>query len=122
MTREKLFPFVCEGRVTLLNQKGVQVESVVPVEPHILKIANTVMAENISVVFVSSEDNLPPDINIEFDWLCPNCGERHWALERQCRRLIACIGFQLACGEVRIRFPWTRTRPRQPQSIYQKSR
>lgn len=119
MTREKLFPFACEGRVTLLNQKGVEIDSVVPVEPHVTKIANTVLAENISVVFLGGD---PPNIDIEFDWLCPNCGERHWALERQCQRLISCIGFRLRCGEVRIRFPWTRTRPRQPQSIYQKSR
>ena len=117
-TDEKLFPLTLteDGvtRVSLLTKEGDIVTTFVK-SNEAYADENTVLAENISVV---PEPSLPGKWNIEFDWLCPRCGERHWARELWCSRLISCVNYGLDCGEVRIRFPWTRTRARQQKSVY----
>ena len=57
-------------------------------------------------------------IDIEFDFLCPNCARRHWAKELACHRLISSMSVHLHCGRVNLRFPWTVTPQRDQDSIY----
>jgi hypothetical protein len=57
-------------------------------------------------------------LNIEFDFLCANCGRRHWSREIACRHLIPAMSVQLNCGRVNLRFPWTVTPQRDQDSIY----
>jgi len=121
-TDEKLFPLTLteDGvtRVSLLTKDGDSVVQIVKrFEPYANE--NTVLAENISVV---PEPSLPGKWNLEFDWLCPNCGERHWARELWCSRLISYVNYGLDCGEVKVRFPWARTQARQQKSVYGQER
>ena len=57
-------------------------------------------------------------LDIEFDFLCTNCGRRHWSREIACRHLIPGMSVQLNCGRVNLRFPWTVTPQRDQDSIY----
>ncbi len=74
---------------------------------------DAVLAENITVT-----EGPGQALNIEFDFLCANCGRRHWSREIACRRLIQGMSVQLACGRVNLRFPWAKSPPRDEESIY----
>jgi hypothetical protein len=57
---------------------------------------------------------------IEYDFLCPNCGRRHWAREltMSTRRPFNTVSHLLGCGCVIIRMPWSPTPERDRKSVY----
>lgn len=79
-----------------------------------------VLAENITTSPYTAGSDL---LYVTFDFICPNCGKRHWAKEGGIRpdfvRDLSSVGFQLSCGWVSIRFPWTPDTPdRDANSVY----
>ena len=78
-----------------------------------METLNAVLVENITVTKGAYQT-----LDIEFDFLCANCGRRHWAREIACRHLIPGLSVQLNCGRVNLRFPWTVTPQRDQDSIY----
>jgi hypothetical protein len=74
-----------------------------------------VLAENIHVVPTPGSHRA---VNIEFDFLCPNCGRRHWAREIGCSPVISSVAWALRCGWVGVRMPWALTPSRDRKSIY----
>lgn len=95
------------------------------------KLARSVLAENITVT---------PDgefYKVEFDWLCPWCGWRHWARElmvsnpKQMQGLWLMgklmgktatepLGFSMSYIDcpINVRMPWADETPRDLQSVY----
>lgn len=55
---------------------------------------------------------------VSFDFLCGNCGKRHWATEYDENPVLSTVGFKLQCGWVSVRMPWARTPARDEKSIY----
>jgi hypothetical protein len=58
-----------------------------------------------------------PALYITFDFLCPNCGRRHWAREVAANMFDA-VSWQLPCGLVEVRMPWAPSPARDTLSIY----
>lgn len=54
----------------------------------------------------------------EFDFLCPNCGARHWARERMLYTRLRFVTYELPCGTVQMRMPWAETPRRDARSLY----
>ena len=77
------------------------------------------LAENIQVV---PAPGFPKMVNVEFDFLCPNCGKRHWAREIACSPILSSVGWALKCGWVSVRMPWALTPERDKKSIYGRTR
>jgi hypothetical protein len=74
-----------------------------------------VLAENVTV----TKDDVSSFIKVEFDFLCPKCGKRHWATEYDNgKRLFQSVGWQLKCGWVGVRMPWAQTPARDKKSVY----
>jgi hypothetical protein len=73
------------------------------------------LAENIHVV---PTPGFPTMVNVEFDFLCPNCGQRHWAREIACSPVLSSVCWALKCGRVAVRMPWALTPARDKKSIY----
>jgi hypothetical protein len=78
-----------------------------------------ILAENIHVV---PTPGFPEMVNVEFDFLCPNCGQRHWAREIACSHVLSSVGWALKCGWVSVRMPWALTPARDMESIYGQTR
>ena len=76
-------------------------------------IRDAVLVENITVT-----EGPGQTLDIGFEFLCRNCGRRHWAREIACRHLIPGTSVQLNCGRVNLRFPWTVTPQRDQDPIY----
>jgi hypothetical protein len=77
-------------------------------------LSKTVLAENVTI---RKDEGLGGEI--EFDWLCPNCGKRHWATELLVDpETFDGVSFHLHCGSVSIRMPWHPTPQRDAESIY----
>jgi hypothetical protein len=72
-----------------------------------------VLAENVSVT-----RDISGLINVEFDFLCPNRGKRHWAVEYDSNSIFQSVGWTLKCGWVGVRMPWAFTPDRETKSIY----
>jgi hypothetical protein len=121
-----IYPFVIpnSGSICWLDRDGLPCELLTDEgKPFVVQYSGTdkrhlhqaVLAENISV----TQEPKYKTLDIEFDFLCPNCGKRHWARETACMYLFSCMGIQLACGWVSIRLPWAAQAPRREQeSIY----
>jgi predicted RNA-binding Zn-ribbon protein involved in translation (DUF1610 family) len=77
------------------------------------ELRKSVLAENVKTEPSSYEGQ----IEVTFDFLCPNCGSRHWAKEIA-RRLFSTFGGTLRCGQVVVRMPWAKTPVRDLKSIY----
>src|SRR5207245_353936 len=76
-------------------------------------LRTTVLAESVEVK--KSESG---SLEITFDFLCPNCGKRHWANElRFTDRPLSFLSYQLACGRVKVRLPWAKTPERDSRSV-----
>jgi len=52
-----------------------------------------------------------------FDFLCPNCGQRHWAEEIITERPTV-MAWVLECGPVKVRMPWASTPARDEKDVY----
>lgn len=74
-------------------------------------LRNAVLAEHVSK---KVEDDC---FSVEFDFLCPNCGRRHWAKEESLR-LFSFLSLRLECGFVCVRMPWAQTPERDELSVY----
>ncbi len=120
--RTTKYPFVLNNRISWIGDDGSppldEDGKPLPVmydEIDKKHLHQAVLAENISV----TQEPKYKTLDIEFDFLCPNCGKRHWAREIACMDLISSVGFQLTCGWVSIRFPWAPQAPRRDEeSIY----
>jgi hypothetical protein len=66
-------------------------------------IRHHVLAENITKEYI---DRKPYGWTIEFDFLCPNCGRRHWSRETVIAGIIKHVEYELQCGLVKVRMPW----------------
>lgn len=73
-----------------------------------------VLAENVTVETTGKYGSA---LYVEFDFLCPNCGRRHWAREVSLRRFNR-VGWALSCGRVMVRMPWAETQARDERSVY----
>jgi hypothetical protein len=74
-----------------------------------------VLAENVTI----KKDEKFYCLSISFDFLCPNCGKRHWAEEFDGPEgLFSTIFWALKCGGVNVRMPWARTPQRVKKNIY----
>jgi hypothetical protein len=62
-----------------------------------------VLAENITKEYIERK---PHGWTIEFDFLCPNCGKRHWARETTYAGIVRHVAYELQCGLVKVRMPW----------------
>ena len=72
------------------------------------------LAENVVV-----EPSRFGSLKVTFDFLCPNCGKRHWASEYDGPdHLFSTVGWKLKCGWVGVRMPWAVTPMRDAKSIY----
>jgi len=71
-----------------------------------------VLAEN---VIVQPTDTWT---EVTFDFLCPNCGKRHWAKEFDTNPVFSTVGWALRCGWVSIRMPWAQTPGRDKRHVY----
>ena len=75
-------------------------------------LRDAVLAENIEIHQNKiGQEEFPGMVDITFDFLCRNCGKRHWATEIGCRPAISVMGISLKCGWVSIRMPWANTPP-----------
>jgi hypothetical protein len=73
-----------------------------------------VLAENVTVT-----RDVSGFMKVEFDFLCPNCGNRHWATEYDSHtKLFQSVGWTLKCGWVGVRMPWASTPDRDKKSVY----
>ena len=81
-------------------------------------IRKAVLAENIAI------SRPRPDVaEVAFDFLCPNCGHRHWATEKDSSsNLFQTVGWTLPCGVVNVRMPWAQTVERGAKSVYGQTR
>jgi hypothetical protein len=92
-----------------------------------------VLAEHIEVIRTERThalgDDCPyyTDYNVSFDWLCPNCGRRHWAAELGVHhpgemRSLFLAGAPCSTRKkpynVFVRFPWSDNTPRNEKSAY----
>jgi hypothetical protein len=79
-------------------------------------LRNAVLAEHVTI----EKDEKYHCVAVTFDWLCRNCGQRHWATEFDSPKgLFSCVGIALKCGWSSIRMPWAvRTPERDKKSIY----
>jgi hypothetical protein len=78
-------------------------------------LRGAVLAENISIKLRDNGHSL----DVKFDFLCPNCGKRHWVKEIDGpERLLSTVAWKLECGWVTVRMPWAETPDRQRKSIY----
>jgi hypothetical protein len=93
-----------------LAKFGVKTISVVEGD----KLHHGVLAENVTVI----KNDVSNFLRVEFDFLCPNCGKRHWATEYDGGELFQTVGWTLTCGWVGVRMPWTFTPARDRKSIY----
>lgn len=77
-----------------------------------------VLAENVEVF------RPRPDVaEVTFDFLCPNCGKRHWATEIDSNSsLFQTVGWTLPCGVVNVRMPWAQAAKRDAKSVYDQKR
>lgn len=57
-------------------------------------------------------------VSVTFDFLCSNCGRRHFATEYDDNPIVSVVGWALPCGWVSVRMPWAKTPARDEQSIY----
>jgi hypothetical protein len=75
-----------------------------------------VLAENVEI----RRDKTNLDIvDVNFDFLCANCGNRHWGFEiDNLSGLFSTVGYQLKCGWVNIRMPWAETADRDDTNVY----
>jgi hypothetical protein len=79
----------------------------------VAKLKDAALAENIEI---SVRDE---HADVTFDFICPNCGKRHWATESDTLNgLFSGVGWTLACGRVGVRMPWHPSPPRERKSIY----
>jgi hypothetical protein len=78
-------------------------------------LRKAVLAEHVEV---RPTERFPEMADVTFDFLCTNCGKRHWATEIACSPVISVVGWKLACGWVSVRMPWARTPGRDSKSIY----
>lgn len=99
----------------MLHAAGVtRIDAMKGDQPHL-----SVLAENVEV----TKDNLSGGVRVEFDFLCPKCGQRHWAVEYDTAHgLFQTVAWQLRCGWVAVRMPWARTPERDRKSVYGKGR
>jgi hypothetical protein len=81
-------------------------------------LRNTVLAENITI----RKAQVQGFFEVSFDFLCPNCGRRHWATEFAIKPLFSTVGWTLLCGVVNIRMPWAQTPEPDSRSIYGRPR
>ena len=122
----KLFPFVIPNRARIwwFDEDGQEVcLRTKEGKPFLVRYSDgdkkhlheAVLVENISV----TQEPKYGTLDIEFDFLCPNCGNRHWMTETACMDLFSCMGIRLACGWVSLRFPWAVSAPmRDEKSVY----
>jgi|SRR5580693_8628238 hypothetical protein len=77
-----------------------------------------VLAENVEI----RRDRESLDtVDVNFDFLCANCGKRHWGYEiDSLSSLFSTVGYQLKCGWVNIRMPWAETADRDEVNVYGK--
>jgi hypothetical protein len=75
------------------------------------------LAENI---MLQQDEKCSDDtVVVTFDFLCPNCGKRHWAREiDSVTSLFSTVGWSLRCGWTAVRMPWAQTPKRDSESIY----
>jgi hypothetical protein len=77
-------------------------------------IRKAVLAENVQVSHPYQRL-----VEVTFDFLCPNCGHRHWATEIDSSSdLFQTVGWALECGVVNVRMPWVKIAERDAKSIY----
>lgn len=76
-------------------------------------LKRAVLAENVKVGRLDCGA-----FEVVFDFLCPRCGKRHWAKEIDGAPLFTTVGWQLNCGWVSVRMPWTVTPDRDAKSVY----
>ncbi len=80
-------------------------------------LRHTVLAEHIEIKRYPHLPNFAALVT--FDFLCPNCGRRHWATENDnIRGLFSMVGWSLKCGTVTVRMPWAKTAERDKESVY----
>lgn len=79
-------------------------------------LRTAVLAEHVKVDRTGDGNFLA--VEVTFDFLCPNCGKRHWATELDNNPVFSTVGWQLACGAVTVRMPWAATSVRDSKSIY----
>jgi len=97
------------------------VTSVVSTQDADLK--ESVLAENVEIVQVPGSFSPPGYLAVTFDFLCPNCGKRHWATEYDGGHLLfSTVAWRLKCGWVGVRMPWAATPQRDKRSIYQQKK
>lgn len=88
-----------------------------------MDLRHHVLAENIAV---RMHPEYPALVEaVEFDFLCPRCGRRHWHVERNEFRnsLFSVLGLgpNAPCGaEINVRFPWAKTPARDERSVFAK--
>ena len=84
-------------------------------------VRKAILAENVEVCQTEIGGKQFPGLrDIKFDFLCGNCGHRHWAEEIACQSDFSVVGWSLACGRVMVRMPWAQTAPRDAKSVYGK--
>src|SRR5258708_6337687 len=91
--------------------------------PHFIKsvddtrqrdLRDTVLAEHVQV----QSHRVPDFVSVTFDFLCTNCGKRPWAEEIDGNPLFSTVGWQLRCGWVLVRMPWSQTPAREEKSVF----
>lgn len=77
-------------------------------------LRRAVLAENVTT---ADTGEYGPACYVTFDFLCPNCGCRHWVREVTASMFDA-VSWQLPCGLVEVRMPWAPSPARDALSIY----
>lgn len=65
------------------------------------------LAENVTVTPFTG------GVAVEFDWLCPHCGKRHWSREFCSDRGMSLLQLELKCGRAKVRLPGADQTPRE---------
>jgi hypothetical protein len=68
--------------------------------PTIGEIGKRTFAENVV------KKNYPGGVEWLFDFLCPNCGQRHKGKEITMNPIFAWVRYTLRCGDVKVWMPW----------------
>jgi hypothetical protein len=78
-------------------------------------LREAVLAENVQIRKDPQDDAA---VEVMFDFLCPNCGKRHWATEFDSDPVFSTVGWLLKCGRVTVRMPWAQTPKPDTKSVY----
>jgi hypothetical protein len=92
---------------------------IVTMEGDTKEIHKAVLAENVELQ--RRDGRYPDSVDVNFDFLCANCGKRHCGYEiDSLSSLFSTVGYQLKCGWVNIRMPWAETADRDEVNVYGK--